>query len=113
MRLALVVERRAPKPKDALVSEWCTMRPLSLVVPRARRTEMHIARVERCPVLEYEARVMVRGTLRVVKGSWTELPVRVVHRKVAARLEATAALEEEDAHPRLGEAHRCEAAAGP
>src|SRR5262252_8823060 len=73
---------------------------------------MRIARVPRHTVLENEARVTTRGNLRVTKRSWTELPVRVVHRKVAARLEAAAALEEEDAHARLGEAHRREAAAG-
>ena len=55
MRLALVVERRAPKPKDALVSKGGPTRPLPVLARRARRTEMRIARVERCAVLEHEA----------------------------------------------------------
>src|SRR5215470_10519154 len=73
---------------------------------------MRIARVQRHTVLENQARVTTWGNLRVTKRSWTKLPVRVIHRKVAARLEAAAALEQEDAHARLGEAQRRVAAAG-
>src|SRR5215475_409662 len=78
----------------------------------AGRTQVRIARVQRHTILENQARVTSRGDLRVTERSRTELPVRVVHRKVAARLEATTALEQENAHPRLGEAHRREAAPG-
>ena len=113
MGLSLVVQRRAPEPENALVAKRCAVEPLGLLIWRARRAEVRIARVERRTILEYEARVMSRRHLRVAEGSRTELPVRIGHREVTARLEAAAALEKQDAHPRLGEGHRREAAAGP
>src|SRR5262249_54266779 len=112
MGLPLIVQRSAAKPEDAFVSKGRAMRRLELGTWRARRTKVRITLVQRHTVLENQARVTTRGDLRVTKRSWTELPVRVVHREVTARIEATPALEQEDAHTSFGEAHRREAAAG-
>src|SRR5262249_28094102 len=72
---------------------------------------MRVARIERRPVLEHK-RGVTFWRLRLPKRSWLNFPVRMIHGEVAARVVASAALEQEHTHAGLGQRHRRKAAAG-
>ena len=93
MGFPLIVERRAAESEDSLVSKGRTARRRREHFTRqARRPEVRIPWIQRRTILEHEARV-TRGARRVPKSPRTKLPVRVVHREIALRVEATSPLE--------------------
>jgi len=112
MGFPLVVKRRAPKPEDSIVPKRAAAGPSVVGGPgKISRTEVPIARIQRRTLFELEADIAGRS-LRFPEGPRPKLPVRMIHREVAARVETPSPLEHEHTHPGLGERHRGEASAG-
>ncbi len=113
MGFPLVVKRRAPKPEDSIVPKRAAAGPSVVGGPgKISRTEVPIARIQRRTLFELEADIAGRG-LRSPESPRTKLPVRMIHREVAARLETSPTFEQEHTHPSFSERHRGETSASP
>src|SRR2546427_6199072 len=85
MSVALIVQRRAAEAEDSQVMKGPAAGARAhRGVGKAERSQVGKACLQRRPVFEDEADVAGRG-FRVTERAWAELPVRMIHRKIALR----------------------------